>query len=359
MLKRKRDKEASITTGEQAIMNKETEGLSQSQIVRSRFVRHKGAMTSVFVLSFLILAVFSALETKIGPLRIPGWWKFGYDELLELRTEGCPDGVVGCPTLDLAPPFIDGTGVGLGRHPFGQDDIGHDYFAMVMRGAQRSLYVASVIGLLGGTIGIVIGAISGYFRGWIDSALMRFTDFIITIPTIIIGSVVGFHFGNLGVGFLAFYLGLFAWTGLSRLVRGEFLKLRELEFVDAARVAGASDRRIIFKHILPNAVGVIIVSITLLMSGAILLETALSFLGFGVVAPDVSLGSLISQYQDSFTIRPWLFWWPGLLIITIALCINFIGDGLRDAFDPRQRRRLTKKDKERAKVQARIAAKNE
>ena len=359
MLKRKKDKEVSITSGEQAIMNKETEGLSQSQIVRSRFVRHKGAMTSVFVLSFLIIAVFTALETKIGSLRIPGWWRFSYDELLELRTEGCPDGVVGCPTLDLAPSFIDGTGVGLGRHPFGQDDIGHDYFAMVMRGAQRSLYVASVIGLLAGTIGITIGAISGYFRGWIDSTLMRFTDFIITIPTIIIGSVVGFHFGNLGVGFLAFYLGLFAWTGLSRLVRGEFLKLRELEFVDAARVAGASDRRIIFKHILPNAVGVIIVSITLLMSGAILLETALSFLGFGVVAPDVSLGSLISQYQDSFTIRPWLFWWPGLLIITIALCINFIGDGLRDAFDPRQRRRLTKKDKERAKVQARIAAAND
>ena len=359
MLKRKKVKEESITSGEQAIMNKETEGLSQSQIVRSRFVRHKGAMTSVFVLSFLVIAVFTALETKIGSIRIPGWWRFSYDELLELRTEGCPDGVVGCPTLDLAPSFIDGTGVGLGRHPFGQDDIGHDYFAMVMRGAQRSLYVASVIGLLAGTIGIIIGAISGYFRGWIDSALMRFTDFIITIPTIIIGSVVGFHFGNLGVGFLAFYLGLFAWTGLSRLVRGEFLKLRELEFVDAARVAGASDRRIIFKHILPNAVGVIIVSITLLMSGAILLETSLSFLGFGVVAPDVSLGSLISQYQDSFTIRPWLFWWPGLLIITIALCINFIGDGLRDAFDPRQRRRLTKKDKERAKVQARSAAKND
>ena len=101
MLKRKKDKEESITSGEQAIMNKETEGLSQSQIVRSRFVRHKGAMTSVFVLSFLIIAVFTALETKIGSLRIPGWWRFSYDELLELRTEGCPDGVVGCPTLDL------------------------------------------------------------------------------------------------------------------------------------------------------------------------------------------------------------------------------------------------------------------
>jgi ABC-type dipeptide/oligopeptide/nickel transport system permease subunit len=359
MLKKKKNQEVSVTSGEQAIMNKETEGLSQSQIVIRRFLRHKAAMTSVFVLFFIVVFVFTALDNKIGPVKIPGWWKFGYDEILELRLEGCPEGIVGCPTLDVLPPFIDGTGVGLGRHPFGQDSIGKDYFAMVMRGAQRSLYVMVVIGFLAGLIGITIGAISGYFRGWIDATLMRFTDFIITIPTIIIGSVVGYHFGNLGVGFLAFYLGLFAWTGLSRLVRGEFLKLRELEFVDAARVAGASDRRIIFKHILPNAIGVIIVSITLLMSGAILLETALSFLGFGVVAPDVSLGSLISEYQDSFTTRPWLFWWPGLLIITIALSINFIGDGLRDAFDPRQRRRLTKKDKENARVQARIAAANE
>lgn len=359
MLKRKKNQEVSVTTGEQAIMNKETEGLSQSQIVIRRFVRHKAAMTSVFVIIFIVVFVFTALDNKIGPIKIPGWWRYGYEDILELRMEGCPEGIVGCPTLDVLPPFIDGTGVGLGLHPFGQDSIGKDYFAMVMRGAQRSLYVMVVIGFLAGLIGITVGAIAGYFRGWIDAVLMRLTDFIITIPTIIIGSVVGYHFGNLGVGFLAFYLGLFAWTGLSRLVRGEFLKLRELEFVDAARVAGASNRRIIFKHILPNAIGVIIVSITLLMSGAILLETALSFLGFGVVAPDVSLGSLISEYQDSFTTRPWLFWWPGLLIITIALSINFIGDGLRDAFDPRQRRRLTKKDKENAKVQARIAAAND
>jgi ABC-type dipeptide/oligopeptide/nickel transport system permease subunit len=137
----------------------------------------------------------------------------------------------------------------------------------------------------------------------------------------------------------------FSWGGLSRLVRGEFLTLREREFVDAARVAGARNRRIIFKHILPNAIGVIIVSVTLLMSSAILLEAALSYLGFGVVAPDVSLGLLISQYQDSFTTRPWLFWYPGLLIVIIALCVNFIGDGMRDAYDPRQRRRLSRKDR--------------
>lgn len=253
---------------------------------------------------------------------------------------------MGCPTISLRPKFLGGAGIGLGSHPFGQDDIGRDFFALVMKGTQRSLSVMVVIGFLGGTLGTIVGSISGFYRGKIDAVLMRFVDFLITVPAVLIGSVIGYHYGNLGAIFLAFYLGLFAWTGLSRLVRGEFLTLREREFVDAARVAGATNRRIIFKHILPNAVGVIIVSVTLLLSGAILLETALSYLGFGVVPPDVSLGLLISQYQDSFTTRPWLFWYPGLFIITIALSINFIGDGLRDAFDPRQRRRISKKERD-------------
>ena len=336
--------------GENAIFNKETEGLSQGQIVLKRFIRHRGAMGSLFVIFGLMLFVFTALDQKIGPFKVPGWWHYSTEDLPDLRSTGCKEGLVGCPTFSLRPTFLGGAGIGLGDHPFGQDDIGRDYFALVMRGAQRSMMVMFIIGTIGGTLGTIVGSIAGFYRGWIDAILMRFTDFIITIPAIIIGSVVGYHFGNLGVGFLAFYLGLFAWTGLSRLVRGEFLTLREREFVDAARVAGASNRRIIFKHILPNAVGVIIVSVTLLMSGAILLETALSYLGFGVVAPDVSLGLLISQYQDSFTTRPWLFWYPGLFIITIALSINFIGDGLRDAFDPRQRRRISKKERHNARV---------
>jgi peptide/nickel transport system permease protein len=228
----------------------------------------------------------------------------------------------------------------IGKHPFGQDDIGRDYFALVMRGAQQSIVVMLTIGLLGGLLGTMIGAIAGYFRGWVDAVLMRLTDFIITIPIIILGSVIGFRFGNLGVIVLALMLGFFSWTGLARLVRAEFLSLREREFVDAARIAGASNARIIRKHILPNAIGVIIVSVTLLMSSAILLETGLSYLGFGVVAPDVSLGLLISTYQDAFPTRPWLFWYPGLFIIAIALAVNFIGDGLRDAFDPRQKRTI-------------------
>ena len=144
--------------------------------------------------------------------------------------------------------------------------------------------------------------------------------------------------GDAGAFWLAVALGAITWTTLARLVRGEFLTLREREFVDAAKVAGASSFRIMRKHMIPNAMGVIIVNTTLLASQAVLLETALSYLGFGIKSPDVSLGTMISEYQSAFSTRPWLFWWPGLLIVLIALSVNFIGDGLRDAFDPRQRR---------------------
>ena len=147
---------------------------------------------------------------------------------------------------------------------------------------------------------------------------------------------------------LGVVIGLFAWTTMARLVRGEFLTLREREFVDAARVSGARDRRIIFRHILPNAVGVIVVNATLLMAGAILLESALSYLGFGVQSPDTSLGKIVSDNQAAFSTRPWLFWWPGIFIIVIALCVNFIGDGLRDAFDPRQKKMPSERAMRRA-----------
>lgn len=353
---KKASQSTELLIGENAISNREVEGLSQGQIVRRRFFRHRAAVISLVTIISIVIFVFSALDFRLfGVWRIPGWWKWTTEELPELRVGDCPGGTVGCPTISLRPKLLGGAGFGLGNHPFGQDDIGRDFFALVMKGAQRSLSVMVVIGFLGATIGTIVGSISGFYRGKIDAILMRLVDFMITVPAVLIGSVIGYHYGNLGAIFLAFYLGLFAWTGLSRLVRAEFLTLREREFVDAARVAGASNRRIIFKHILPNAVGIIIVSVTLLLSGAILLETALSYLGFGVVPPDVSLGLLISQYQDSFTTRPWLFWYPGLFIITIALSINFIGDGLRDAFDPRQRRRITKKERQESAISKTLA----
>ncbi len=337
-----------LAGGENAIANKEVEGLSQGQIVRRRFFHHRAAVMALVILASLILFVMTSLDSKMGPIRIPGWWKWTVEDIPELRYEDCPGGTTGCPTVSLDPTS---NAFGLGIHPFGQDDIGRDYFALVMNGARRSLMIMFVIGAVSGFIGVVVGSISGFYGKKVDAVLMRLVDFIQTVPTIIIAAVIGKAAGKVGPLYLALFLGILGWTGLARLVRAQFLSLREMEFVDAARVAGASNLRITFKHILPNAIGQIIVSITLIMAGAILTETALSYLGFGVVAPDVSLGLLISQYESSFTTRPWLFWWPGFFIISIALCVNFIGDGLRDAFDPRQRRRITKKDRLQAKLQ--------
>jgi peptide/nickel transport system permease protein len=299
---------------------------SQAELVRRRFLRHRGALGGMLVLAFVVLLSFTSIG--IGP--IPGWWDKSY-----LAT----DTVVnrGAPTLDLI-PWFDGDGLGVGANPFGQDNVGKDYFALTMRGAQRSLIIAFVVGFTSTTVGTVVGAVSGYFRGWVESVLMRFTDVMITIPVIVIAAVLGRRFGGTGIVVLALVLGLVTWTGLARLVRGEFLSLREKEFVEAARAMGAGSARIIFRHILPNVLGVIIVSATLAIASAILLETAISYLGFGVKAPDTSLGALISEYEAAFLVRPWLFWWPGMFIIAIALAVNFIGDGLRDAYDPRQQR---------------------
>jgi len=280
-----------LAGGENAIANKEVEGLSQGQIVRRRFFRHRAAVIALVTLTSIIVFVLSALDTKMGPIRIPGWWKWGVEDIPELRFEDCPGGTTGCPTLSINP----NSHFGFGTHPFGQDDIGRDYFALVMNGARRSLMIMFVIGIVSGFIGVVVGSISGFYGKKIDSVLMRLVDFLQTVPTIIIAAVIGKAAGKVGPLYLALFLGILGWTGLARLVRAQFLSLREMEFVDAARVAGASNLRIAFKHILPNAVGQIIVSITLIMAGAILTETALSYLGFGVVPPDVSLGLLISQ----------------------------------------------------------------
>lgn len=324
-----------VLEGEGAIEAQETAGLSQGQIVFRKFIRHQGAMISLVVVALIALLAFSAVG--LGP--IPGWWKWNHFNSSDVINGGNP-------TWSLNQPFS------LGEHPFGQDDIGRDNFARVMKGVQVSLMVMVVMGIVALIIGVIVGSLAGYYRKWIDNLLMRATDLVITLPTIVIGAVLGVLAGKLANPFtLAVILGLILWPGLARLVRGEFLSLREREFVDSARVAGASDFRIMFKHMLPNAMGVIIVNTTLLMSQAIVLETALSFLGFGITAPDVSLGQLINEYQSSFSTRPWLFWWPGLFIIVIALCVNFVGDGLRDAFDPRQRKIPSSRQMRRAERQ--------
>jgi peptide/nickel transport system permease protein len=342
------------TRGDNAIEIKEVEGLSQGQIVLRRFFRHKGAMSGLGVLVLIVIFAFSAMG--IGP--IPGWWQYQDPN----RTHPMENN--GAPTVTL-PEWLGGPGFSLGNHPFGQDNIGLDYFAQVMAGVKTSLLVVVVLGLTALVVGVTVGALAGYFRGWLDLWLMRLTELFIVLPVIVVGAVLGKLLSIAGDKFgwplevtsfiwdnmptlLALALGLILWPTLARLVRGEFLRLREQEFVDSARVSGASNWRIITRHILPNAVGVVIVNITLLMSQAVVLETALSFLGFGISAPNVSLGNLISVNQGAFATRPWLFWWPGLFIILIALSINFIGDGLRDAFDPRTKRIPSQREMEKA-----------
>lgn len=300
---------------------------TQAQMVRRRFFRHRGAMAGLAVLLFVIVVAFSSIG--FGP--IPGWWDKSYIDAATVV-----DG--GRPTISVVPQFLGGAGIHLGEHPFGQDNTGKDYFALTMRGAQQSIIIAFVVGFVGTVIGTMVGAIAGYFRGRAESVLMRLTDVMITIPLLAVAAVLGRRFGGSGIVVLGVVIGLVTWTGLARLVRGEFLALREKEFVEAARAAGTSAKRIIVKHMLPNIVGVVIVSATLAIASAILLETSLSYLGLGVRDPDTSLGRLISMYQSAFVTRPWLFWFPGVFIVAIALAVNFIGDGLRDAFDPRQNR---------------------
>lgn len=312
---------------ENALELKDVEGLSQGQIVLRRFVRHRGAIAGLVTLALIALLAYSSIG--VGP--IPGWWKHAPGDQNPLVNPG------GTPTMGL-PTWLGGGGLAWGDAPFGQDEIGRDTFARTMLGAQTSLMVMIVIGVVSAVLGIAIGAASGYYRGATDQVLMRFTDLIITFPLIVIGAVLGKMVGAGGVFWLALVLGAVTWTSLARLVRAEFFSLREREFVDAARVAGASDLRIIVKHMIPNAMGVIIVNTTLLMSAAVILEASLSYLGFGVQAPDVSLGKMISDYESAFRTRPFLFWWPGFFVILIALSVNFVGDGVRDAFDPRQKK---------------------
>ncbi|WGH92643.1 ABC transporter permease [Auritidibacter ignavus] len=301
------------------LQQKSRHSYSQGQLIRRRFFRHKPAVISLVVLAAVVILAFSSIG--FGP--VPGWWDQHYQ-----ATGSIIDG--GRPMM-----FQDGSI--LGEHPFGQENVGRDYFAMVMRGAQQSLIVAFVTALVSSIIGIALGAIAGYFRGWVESVIMRLTDFVIVVPTLVFAAMLGNIAGS-SVVMLGVLLGCATWTGMCRLVRAEVLRIREMEYVSAAIAMGAAPSRIIIKHMIPNSIGVIIVNATFAFVAAILLETTLSYLGMGVQRPEVSLGLLIEQYQNAFTTRPWLFWFPGLFIIIIALAGNFIGDGLRDAFDPRQAR---------------------
>jgi ABC-type dipeptide/oligopeptide/nickel transport system permease subunit len=280
---------------------------SQWRLVLGRFLRHRLALGSLALLVALVVVAFLGAHLSRHQYGVPG------------------------PDLSQAPSI---------HHWFGTNELGIDTFAQVQRGAQRSIQVAFLVAFLSTTFGSLVGALAGFYRGWLDAVLMRMTDLFLTIPTLAVLLVVAARFRNSPHSWLAIVLiiAAFTWMPLARLVRGVTLSLREREFVEAARAVGASNSRIIFRHILPNSLGPIIVNGTLVVAGAILVETALSFLGFGIQPPDVSLGLLISNGVQAANTRWWLFYLPGIFLLLFCLAVNFVGDGLRDAFDPQQTR---------------------
>jgi peptide/nickel transport system permease protein len=232
---------------------------------------------------------------------------------------------------------------GVAGHILGTDENGRDLLSRLMYGAQISLTVAFFAVAMELLIGTVLGALAGYYGGWVDYWLMRLTDVFLSIPLLplllVLTAIVSATSSkaSLGFGVIVIIIGGLSWPPVARLVRASFLSLREKEFCEAARALGNRDGRIIFRHLLPNAVAPIIVQGTLEVANVIILESTLSFLGFGIQPPTASWGNMLANAESNMAIAPWVAVFPGLCILVTVLAINYLGDGLRDALDPNMR----------------------
>jgi len=281
-----------------------------------RFRRHRLAIAGAVVLvAIALIAIFAKFLAPADPNYID-----------QVHWQGYP----------LAP--------GVAGHILGTDENGRDLLSRLMFGAQISLTVALSAVFMEIVIGTVLGAISGYYGGLVDYWIMRLTDVFLSIPLLplllVLTAIVSATSNKaaLSFGVIVVIIGLTSWPSTARLVRGSFLSLREKEFAEAARAIGNRDGRIIFRHLLPNAVAPIIVQATLDVAGVIVLESTLSFLGFGIQPPTASWGNMLANAEANMSIAPWVAIFPGLCILVTVLSVNYLGDGLRDALDPNMSR---------------------
>ncbi|MEI8336260.1 MAG: ABC transporter permease, partial [Actinomycetes bacterium] len=275
---------------------------SQWQLFRSRFLKHRLAVFSLVLLILLIFACFAA--NLVAPF--------------PANQQDLAVGAVG-PNA---------------HHWLGTDELGRDMLSEILYAGRTSLRIGLTVAFLSTLLGTVVGAVSGYFGKWADQGLMRLTDLFLVIPQLVVLAIAIQGFGSTQV-VIALSLAALFWMGEARVVRGQVLALREREFVEAARSIGASPMRVVFRHIIPNCMGPILVGATLGVAGAILTESALSYLGFGVQLPATSWGNLLSSARGYVgTPQAYLIYFPGLMILITVLAVNFLGDGLRDALDP-------------------------
>jgi peptide/nickel transport system permease protein len=277
--------------------------------VWKRFRRHPGAMIGSIVFLILVLAILLGSFSPYSPVN---------SNVLER----------------LQPPSW--------HHPMGTDALGRDLLTRILYGGRVSLAVGLLVVVITLGIGVTLGAVAGYAGGWIDNILMRITDAALTLPSLLVLILISSIlreidmplFEKNSVVTIAVVIGLLSWMTFARLVRAAFLTLREMDYVTAARGLGASHARVVWSHILPNAIGPIIVESTLQLGYAIIEESGLSFLGFGIQQPTPSWGNLLSNAQENFVKYPWLAIFPGMMIFFAIISVNYIGDGLRDAYDP-------------------------
>ena len=279
-------------------------GQSYWSIARRRFLKHRLAMIGGGVA--LALTLMALLAPWIAP--------HSFDK------------------IDLQRRWVSPS---LSANVFGTDELGRDVLTRIMFAGRISLVVGYVTAVSISMIGSLVGAVAGFYGGWADSALMRLVDILISVPTLPLYLILAALVPGGGVGRIVFVLSVFGWTTVARLVRGQILSLKSQDFVEAGRAMGASEARLIFRHMIPNSLAPVIVASTLVVGNAILIESALSYLGLGIQPPVPSWGNMLQRAQEYLLKASWLAVFPGLLIFITVLSFNFLGDGLRDALDPR------------------------